>query len=155
MLFGKLSKTVGEQKGSEMDQSKQVMYESFFRELEEIEKDRMLKVAVALDPSQLQHPLTMEEKAEAMRKVAFNPLAIGNVARTGLGMLKHPATAAKGLKSIFTKGMKGAPAGADTFGKARQGAKALWDTPGGRAAMLGAGGATALGGAAALGRATA
>ena len=163
MVSGSMWVLLQQWEGSEMNQNRQCMYESFFQELEEIEKDKMLKLAVAIQPFQTQRPMTMEEKAEAMQKMA-NVLALGNVARTGVGMLKHPISAVKGLAGMFgKKGVVGkavanAPADAGRLGKFRTGAKALWNTPGGRATMIGAGGvagATALGGAAALGRATA
>lgn len=91
------------------------LYSAFFDELGQIEKHRMLT------------------------KVAVNPLALGNVARTGLAMFKQPATAVSTLGKAFAGGMKAAPKGAGQLSQLGHGAKALWKTPGGRAAVLGGG----------------
>lgn len=100
----------------------EVAYEAFFDELGQIEKRAMLA------------------------KTAVNPLALGNVARVGAGMVKNPLSSAKMLGKIWQTGVKSAPKGADALTRAGKGVGALWNTPGGRAAVLGGGAALGAGG---------
>lgn len=100
----------------------EVAYAAFFDELGQIEKRAMLT------------------------KVAVSPLALGNVARVGAGMLKNPVSSAKMLGKIWQTGVKAAPKGADALTRAGKGVGALWRTPGGRAAILGGGATLGAGG---------
>lgn len=115
------------------DEYRMTMYQGFFDELSVLEKQAMLE------------------------KQAINAMGAGNLLRTGKSMLKAPADALKTLGGTFSRGMSKAPKDASQWGRLGQGAKALWNTPGGRAAAIGTGalGVGGLATAGALGRATA
>lgn len=104
-----------------MNEVDQVMYNAFFDELGRIEKVGVLS------------------------KFAVNPLALGNVARTGLAMLRHPRMAGRTIGKIWQKGVASAPQGADFLTRVGKGVGALWGTPGGRAALLAGGGLSVAG----------